>query len=71
MESAVMTVEGMVCDHCESLITIVIQGIKGVKTVAVDPENRTVSVGYDDSEVNIGFIRAAIEDQGYDVVREE
>jgi copper chaperone len=69
MESAILKVKGMSCEHCKTFITTIVGGIKGARVVDVDLENKTVSVEYDTDKINIGFIRAAIEDKGYEVVR--
>ena len=54
----------MSCAHCVSAVEGAVSPLAGVARVAVDLDAGTVTVaGGDDSE-----IRAAIEDEGYDVV---
>ncbi|WP_172195691.1 copper ion binding protein [Saccharibacillus qingshengii] len=66
MQTTTLNVEGMSCNHC-------VQAVEGaVKEVGaegkVDLGAKTVDISYDESAVNLDTIKAAIEDQGYDVV---
>ncbi|MCR2803302.1 cation transporter [Paenibacillus soyae] len=66
MKQSVLKVEGMSCGHCVSAIekALVQVGASG----KVDLAGKKVAVDYDESKVSLGAIKAAIEDQGYDVV---
>lgn len=64
--SAVYSVEGMTCGHCESAISSEVGAVPGVQAVQVDLEANTVTVeaaDFDDKAV-----RAAIDRAGYEVV---
>lgn len=66
MKKEVLHVEGMSCNHCvrsieEALSKMHIQA-------KVDLASKTVSVEYDETQVNREQIQQIIEDQGYDVV---
>jgi copper chaperone len=69
MKSIVLNVEGMSCSHCEKAITGALGKIDGVEEVKVDIEGKTVSVTFNESKIELDRINAAIEDQGYDVLR--
>lgn len=65
---SVFHVEGMSCSHCVAAVTNAAKGLPGVVSVAVDLGKKEARVEYDDAAVTPEKIRAAIEDQGYDVV---
>lgn len=68
MEKAVLNVEGMSCQHCVKAVTGAVSGLDGISAVTVDLGGGTVSFEYDGALVTIDAVKAAIEDQGYDIV---
>lgn len=63
-----LKVDGMSCMHCVNNIKTVVGQIKGIDTVEVDLENGIVTVTRtDDQSVDFDEVRAAIEDEGYEV----
>ena len=67
MKNEVIKVESMSCMHCVNAIKKAVGGLKGVETVEVDLNGKTVAVSYDEEKVTLSDIKNAIEDQGYDV----
>ncbi|HEX2954918.1 MAG TPA: copper chaperone CopZ [Bacillota bacterium] len=63
-----LNVEGMSCQHCVHSIEKAVGALKGVEGVAVDLDSKKVSVAFNSDDVSVETIKAAIEDQGYDVV---
>ena len=63
---SVLTVGGMSCAHCKSAIMDALTAVKGVGAVAVDLDNRRVTVDHNDDIPLIRIIEV-IEDIGYDV----
>ncbi len=61
-------VSGMTCAHCEKAVKDALEALKGVTGVEVHLNTGKVDVTYDDAQVTIAAMRAAIEEQGYDVV---
>lgn len=61
-------VEGMSCQHCVNSIKRAVGDLKGVDSVEVDLQGKTVTVGFDPQGLTEQNIKEAIEDQGYDVV---
>ncbi|ABO66905.1 MULTISPECIES: copper chaperone CopZ [Geobacillus] len=61
-------VQGMTCGHCKAAVTNTLQQLDGVRRVDVHLEQGTVDVEYDEAKVTVDQLKAAIEDQGYDVV---
>ena len=68
MENAVIHVNGMSCRHCVNAVTNAVGALSGVSDVKVDLEAKTATVDFDKDKVTLDKIKAAIEDQGYDVV---
>lgn len=68
-ENVCLTVNGMSCSHCENSVKKAVGALDGVDTVSVDLAGKKVCVEYDPAKVSVDSIAAAIEDQGYEVVR--
>lgn len=66
MANAVLKVEGMTCGHCVSTVEKAVGNAGAVGKV--DLAGKKVSVEFDESKVTLEAVKAAIEDQGYDVV---
>ncbi|PQP83756.1 copper resistance protein CopZ [Paenibacillus sp. PCH8] len=66
MSNVTLNVTGMSCNHC---VKSVEEAVKNAGASGqVDLGAGTVAVEYDEQTVNVDQIKAAIEDQGYDVV---
>lgn len=63
-----LDVRGMTCGHCEKAVKGALEALNGVNGVEVHLTAGKVDVSYDDALVEISAMRAAIEEQGYDVV---
>ncbi|MGM7723970.1 copper chaperone CopZ [uncultured Metabacillus sp.] len=68
METILLKVEGMSCNHCVNSIEGSIGKLNGVSNVKVDLGQGTVEVKFDASQVTEKEMKDTIEDQGYDVV---
>lgn len=66
MANVVLKVEGMTCGHCVSAVEKAVGGLGASGQVSLG--DKKVSVDYDETKVSLDEIKAAIEDQGYDVV---
>jgi copper chaperone len=66
MENVVLKVSGMSCGHCVSSVQKAVEeaGASG----KVDLASGQVEVSYDTAKVSLEQIRAAIEEQGYDIL---
>lgn len=62
-ESAVYTVAGMHCGHCERAVKDEVAAVPGVASVDVDLETKLVTVTGD--SLDDAALRAAIEEAGY------
>lgn len=68
MEKTVLYVNGMSCSHCEKAIIKAVSALSGVLKVGVDLAAKTVTIDYQAGQAGSTDFKAAIEDQGYDVV---
>ncbi|MBD2869184.1 cation transporter [Paenibacillus arenilitoris] len=66
MANTVLKVEGMTCGHCAASVEKAVSDAGA--TGKVDLAGKKVSVEYDEKKVSLGAVKAAIEEQGYDVV---
>jgi len=67
METTILHVDGMSCEHCVKAIQNAVGVLPGVQSVAVDLKAKTVTVAHDPSAAPVDKIKAEIEDQGYDI----
>ena len=68
MQTAVLKVDGMSCEHCVKAVKKAVGELNGTGGVAVDLKAKTVTVEHDPAKAPLEAIKAAIEDQGYDVL---
>jgi copper chaperone len=66
----VITVEGMSCEHCVKRITESINEIVGAKCLDISLKDKTVEVEFTNDEV-LKYIEDAIEESGYEVMKDE
>ena len=62
-----LNVPDISCDHCKDTIEGAVGQLEGVETVQVDVEQRTVAVAFDETEISLPQIVAAIDEVGYEV----
>ncbi|MFT8870755.1 MAG: copper chaperone CopZ [Sporolactobacillus sp.] len=62
-----LLVKGMECAHCKMAVSGALNQLDGVSEVAVDLKSGKVDVNYDAEKVGFAQMKAAVEDQGYDV----
>ncbi|MCE4957360.1 copper chaperone CopZ [Macrococcoides caseolyticum] len=67
MMETILKVEGMTCNHCKQAVEGAVSELEGVQSAAVDLEAANVTVEHEET-VTVDAMKAAIEDQGYDVV---
>jgi len=67
METAVIKVDGMSCEHCAKAITNAVGALPGVSHVDVVLKTKTVTVVHENT-LSLKKIQGEIEDQGYDII---
>jgi copper chaperone CopZ len=71
MEKTVtIKVEGMSCEHCVRAVKCALEAQKGVKEAEVSLEGKSARVVYDDGLIGLDDLKAAILEEGYQVVSE-
>lgn len=68
METLVLNVEGMTCNHCKQSVEKAVGAISGVEAVEVVLADKKVNVTLDPSLVSVDTLKNTIEDIGFDVV---
>jgi cation transport ATPase len=61
----VLTVEGMMCKHCQAAVEKALSAVPGVESAVVDLEAKTATVT---GEADTAALSAAVTEAGYDVV---
>ena len=70
MKETNLIVNGMMCGGCENRVKNAIKNIEGVENVTADHNTGRVIV-ISDNEVSEEIIKEALEDIGYEVVKED
>ncbi|MDH3306977.1 MAG: copper ion binding protein [Acidimicrobiia bacterium] len=69
MTTLTLNVPDISCGHCKMSIEGAVSGLTGIGKVEVNIDPRTVDLEFDDAQVALDTIVAAIEEQGYEVAR--
>jgi copper ion binding protein len=67
MTERVLEVPEATCHHCVSAIEGAVGALDGVRSVKVDLDRKDVTVDYDEAELELDRIVAAIQEEGYGV----
>jgi copper chaperone len=67
MITTTIKVGGMSCEHCVKAVETATLALPGVQNAKVDLAAGSVTVEHDEALAPLAAIRAAIEEQGYDV----
>jgi copper chaperone len=67
MTEQVLEVPEVTCNHCISAIEGAVGALEGVQYVKVDLDRKDVTINYNEAELELARIVAAIEGEGYGV----
>ena len=67
METKILKVGGMSCEHCVKAVTNAVGSIAGVESVNVSLEAGSAEVKYDPALVSLDKIKSAIAEEDYEV----
>ena len=67
---AALKIDGMTCQGCVRSIEMKLSGLTGVESAHVDLGAGSATVEYDDARVDVGKLVAAVEQIGFQAVRE-
>ena len=68
METSIIRVEGMSCQHCVNTIKKAVGEIIGVSGVNMDLQAKKVTVEWDPKILTLESVKKVIEDKGYEVI---
>ncbi|HII80589.1 MAG TPA: heavy-metal-associated domain-containing protein [Methanosarcina sp.] len=66
MVQVIIRIEGLECSHCVVRVGRAIASVQGVVDVDVNLEKREAVVDFEETRTDLGKIRAAIRDAGYE-----
>ncbi|MDR2655555.1 MAG: cation transporter [Oscillospiraceae bacterium] len=68
MEKINLSVEGMVCGHCEIAVQDAVRKLPGIKKVKASRRKKEVFAEFDASQTTADEIITAVKDTGYQVI---
>ena len=68
METKILKIGGMSCEHCVRAVTNAVGSIAGVESVNVSLEAGSAEVSYDPALVSLDKIKAAIAEEDYEIL---
>ena len=69
MAHNILSVDGMTCGHCVETINLALGGLAGVNSVAIQLDNKTVTVDFEESITDLETISAKIIEVGFEVIQ--
>ena len=66
--NAVLSVQGMSCNHCKRAVEQGVKSLPGVLSAEVDLERAELTVAYDGDLTGAESIRVAVEEAGFTVL---
>jgi len=67
MNTAVLNVPDISCEHCERAITGALRPVEGISTVDVDVPTKKVRVEYDEVRVDVDRMKELLAEEEYPV----
>ena len=68
MDKIIIKVGGMSCEHCVRAVKEALESLEGVSAAQVDLTGGTAAVEYDAAVVGLDAMKAAIEQEDYEVL---
>jgi copper chaperone len=69
MDNITLNVSGMSCEHCVKAVNNALSGLSGVKDIRVSLKDGKVSFIHDPAKTPLDAIKAAIIEEGYEVLQ--
>ena len=67
MQTIILSVPDISCEHCERAITGALTPVEGVQRVAADIPAKQVRVEYDESKFDLDQMKAVLQEEEYPV----
>lgn len=64
-QETTLKVDGMTCDGCAKHVSTALEGVEGVKSVAVSVKEGTAKVKFDKNATCVDHMKKAVKDAGY------
>ncbi len=71
MAQSILNVPDISCEHCQATITKALNGVPGVRAVAVDIPRKRVTVDYDEGAVGVDRLKEVLAEEEYPVASVE
>lgn len=68
LETKVLKIEGMTCNHCKSAVNEALSGLAGVRSVDIDLDEATATLLVDPQSISWKAVKEMVEAAGYKVV---
>lgn len=66
----ILKVEGMTCQHCVQTVSEAIGKLAGVQSVAVDLDQKSVTIDFDEAQTNVDAVSDKVVEAGFEVIAE-
>ena len=67
MKTITITIEGMMCQHCETCVQNAVMALDGVTSCEASAKNNQAVITFDETKVKEENIKETIEEVGYEV----
>ena len=67
MNTVILNVPDISCEHCERTITNALQPVEGVQSVRVDIPGKQVHVDYDEAHIKVDKMKEIRQEEDYPV----
>jgi len=67
METLVLKIGGMTCNHCKMKVEKALRTLDGVENVQVDLNRGEASVSFDSARLSAEDLRAVVSEAGYEI----
>jgi copper chaperone len=67
MQTATLNISGMTCGGCVRSVSSVLKALDGVVKADVSLDKQCAVVDYDAAKLNVGQLKRAVEEAGYEV----
>ena len=67
MDTLIINIKGMSCNHCKMAVEQALQTLQGVESADVDLQSNSAQIVFDPNKIDSKKLKAAITEAGYEV----
>lgn len=67
-DKKILIIDGMSCDHCKNAVEKAVSQLPGILLATVDLKAKTLTVEFTSGQLTLDEIKAAVTEEGYEVV---